>query len=92
MVKSDSILPLGFPQNRIMNKSAKTESRRFCKSLEEEHMGKISDLAWIVFEKTGGVKEYVKYKSLQSGVQNMEAGEELGAFEDRRDCNKNNKI
>ena len=55
-------------------------------------MGKISDLAWRVFEKTGGVKEYVKYKALQSGVQNMEAGEELGAFEDRRDCNKNNKI
>lgn len=52
-------------------------------------MGKISELAWKAFEKTGSVKEYLKYKAKSV---DMEAGAELGAFEDRRDHNKNNKI
>ena len=55
-------------------------------------MGKILDLAWKAFEKTGGVREYLKYRSLSGNTQSMEVGEELGAFKDRGDCNKDHKI
>ncbi len=54
-------------------------------------MGKISELAWKAFEQTGGVKEYLKYKTLSDKAQ-AEVGEELGAFKDRRNCNKNHQI
>ena len=55
-------------------------------------MAKLTELAWKVFEKTGGVKEYMKYRALSESVRDSEAGEELGAFEDRRNSNKNHKI
>ncbi len=55
-------------------------------------MGKISELAWKAFEKTGGVKEYLKYKAKSEDFGKMEAGAEIGAFEDRGDRHKNNKI
>ncbi|MBE7023647.1 MAG: YqzL family protein [Clostridia bacterium] len=55
-------------------------------------MGKLSDLAWKVFEKTGGVKEYLKYRTVSEMTQDSEVGGELGAFEDRRNSNKNHKI
>ncbi len=54
-------------------------------------MGKISELAWKAFEQTGGVKEYLKYKTLSDKTQ-AEVGEELGAFKDRRNNNKNHQI
>ena len=55
-------------------------------------MGRISDLAWKTFERTGNVKEYLKYKAKSEKFGEMEAGAEVGAFEDRRDNHKNNKI
>ena len=54
-------------------------------------MGKISELAWKVFEQTSGVKEYLKYKTLSDRTQ-AEVGEELGAFKDHRNSNKNHQI
>lgn len=53
-------------------------------------MGKLTNLAWKAFEKTGGVKEYLKYKTHQR--YDMEVGEEIGIVENPRDCNKNHKI
>ena len=55
-------------------------------------MRKTAELAWKTFEKTGSVREYLKYKAKSEEKWDMEAGVELGAFEDRRDCNKDNKI
>ena len=55
-------------------------------------MGKISELAWKSFEKTGSIKEYLKYKIKSEKIGDMEAGAEIGAFEDRGDRHKNNKI
>lgn len=55
-------------------------------------MGKISELAWRTFEKTGSVKDYLKYKAKSEKFDDMEAGAEIGAFEDRRNRHKNNKI
>ena len=54
-------------------------------------MGKISNLAWKAFEKTGGVKEYLKYKAVLDRTE-TEVGEELGAFKDHRNSNKNHQI
>lgn len=54
-------------------------------------MGRISELAWKAFVQTGGVKEYLKYKTLSDKTQ-AEVGEELGAFKDRRNSNKNHQI
>ncbi len=55
-------------------------------------MGKISELAWKAFEKTGNVKEYLKYKAKTEKFEDMEAGAEIGAFEDRGNRDENNKI
>lgn len=55
-------------------------------------MGKISELAWKAFERTGSIKEYLKYKAKAENIEDMEAGAEIGAFEDRGNCHKNNKI
>lgn len=55
-------------------------------------MGKISELAWKAFEKTGSVKEYLKYKAKTEKFDDMEAGAEIGAFEDRGNRDKDNKI
>ncbi len=55
-------------------------------------MGKISELAWKAFEKTGGVKEYMKYKAKSGKFDDMEAGAEIGTFEDRGNRDQNNKI
>ena len=55
-------------------------------------MGKISELAWKSFEKTGSIKEYLKYKIKTENLEDMEAGAEIGACEDRRNRDKDNKI
>lgn len=55
-------------------------------------MKKLSDLAWKAFEKTGGIKEYLKYRAFSEQTLDSEVGGELGAFEDRRNSNKNHKI
>ena len=55
-------------------------------------MGKIKNLAWQAFEKTGGVKEYLKYKAHGEDKFSLEVGEEIGAFEDNGNRYKNNKI
>lgn len=55
-------------------------------------MGKISELAWKTFEKTGSVKDYLKYRAKSENLNDMEAGAEIGAFEDRGNRHKNNKI
>ena len=55
-------------------------------------MGKIKDLAWQAFEKTGGIKEYLKYKTHSENSFSAEVGEEIGAFENHRHSNKNNKV
>ena len=55
-------------------------------------MGKISELAWEAFEKTGSIKEYLKYRTKSEKTEDMEAGAEIGAFEDRGNRHKNNKI
>ena len=55
-------------------------------------MGKISEFAWKAFERTGSIKEYLKYKTMAENTEDMEAGAEIGAFEDRRNCDKDNKI
>ena len=54
-------------------------------------MRKSEELAWRIFEKTGGVKAYMKYRALSKGTE-LEAGEELGTVKDRGNCHKNNKI
>lgn len=55
-------------------------------------MGKIQDLAWQAFEKTGRIKEYLKYKAHGENNFSLEVGEEIGAFEDHRNSYKDNKI
>jgi len=55
-------------------------------------MGRIKSLAWQAFEKTGGVKEYLKYKVYDIPDTKLEVGEEFGAFENHRDSDKNQKI
>ncbi|MBQ9756887.1 MAG: hypothetical protein IJW15_00500 [Clostridia bacterium] len=55
-------------------------------------MAKIKDLAWQAFEKTGGIKEYLKYKAHSENSFSAEVGEEIGAFEDHRNSDKNDKI
>ena len=55
-------------------------------------MSKISELAWKAFERTGSIKEYLKYKAMAENTEDMEAGAEIGAFEDRRNRDENNKI
>jgi len=55
-------------------------------------MRKISELAWKAFERTGSIKEYLKYKAKAENTEDMEVGAEIGSFEDRRDCDQNNEI
>ena len=55
-------------------------------------MGKITELAWKAFERTGSIKEYLKYNAKAENIEDMEVGAEIGAFEDRRYCDKDNKI
>ncbi len=55
-------------------------------------MGKLVDLAWKAFEKTGNVKDYMKYRTFSDMAEKNEVGGKLGAFEDRRNNNKNHKI
>ncbi|MBO4941457.1 MAG: hypothetical protein J6D15_04570 [Clostridia bacterium] len=60
--------------------------------MEVDFMGKIQDLAWQAFEKTGRIKEYLKYKAHGENNFSLEVGEEIGAFEDHRNSYKDNKI
>lgn len=48
--------------------------------------------AWKAFEKTGGVREYLKFKALGEAERDIEVGDELGLDKNLGNSDQNRKV
>ena len=55
-------------------------------------MNNLKHFAWKSFEKTGGVKEYLKFKALDKFQVQIEAGEECGSCKNLRNRAEDHKV